>query len=133
MTPDLREAFGAETDRGILVSQVIPGAAAGQAGIKAGDIVVAVNGSNIASIRELHAVLGRLSPGDAVDIAIVRERTPKSMQVALGAMPMNPHHSGKRAHADRHHYKHHPKPEMHGRQGMTMPHGCTHHKKYRAS
>jgi S1-C subfamily serine protease len=133
MTADLREAFGAETDRGILVSQVMPDSAAGLAGIKAGDIVVAVNGTDIGSVRELHTVLGRFSPGDAVDVAVVRERAPKSLQVALGAMPMNPHRPGKQAQTDKRHYKHHPDYGMHGRQGMVMPHGCSYHKKYRAS
>src|SRR3546814_6489125 len=47
MSDDLAESLGLPKNRGEFVGQVVPGEAAAKAGIKAGDVVVRVNGEDV--------------------------------------------------------------------------------------
>jgi serine protease Do len=59
MTPQLREFFGAKADEGVLVATVDADSQGSRAGLRAGDVIVAVNGRTIATpadlVRELRA------------------------------------------------------------------------------
>lgn len=91
MTADLKEAFGTQGERGVLVAQVRDDSAAGQGGLKAGDIIVELGGKDIAKVSDIHRVLAEQSPGEQVKIVIVRDRTPLDLTVELGtAAPMQP-------------------------------------------
>jgi S1-C subfamily serine protease len=85
MTNELKEAFGTEGDAGVLVSQVLSGSAAKKAGLKAGDVIVSIGGDAISAVADVHGVLGGYSPGETLDVAIVRDRQAKMMQIALGS------------------------------------------------
>ncbi len=73
ITPDLAEGLTLETDHGVIVSDVKPGGAADHAGIKADDIVVALNGKPIRTMRELEVNVFRLPPGTKVSLRVQRE------------------------------------------------------------
>ena len=99
MTNELKEAFGTEGDAGVLVSQVFSGSAAKKAGLKAGDVIVSIGGDAISAVTDVHGVLGGYSPGETLDVAIVRDRQAQVMQIALGSASravqphfMHPHH-----------------------------------------
>lgn len=83
MTGELKEAFGAQGDTGVLISQVLAGSPAKQAGLRAGDVIVAVGGRDITSARGLTDLLEGYAPGDKLDIAFVREREKRSLQIEL--------------------------------------------------
>jgi len=51
---------------------VEPGSAADQAGLRSGDVVLSVDGADVASFEELTARLGERAPGDVVRLAIAR-------------------------------------------------------------
>ncbi|MCU4185458.1 trypsin-like peptidase domain-containing protein [Acidiferrimicrobium sp. IK] len=55
---------------GVVVYAVTPGGAAAKAGIKAGDLITAVNGTTVTNTSDLTAVLASLSPGQAVKVAL---------------------------------------------------------------
>jgi S1-C subfamily serine protease len=88
MTPDLQEAFGATQGQGVLVSQVISDSAAARAGLRAGDVITAIDTASVSSVRSLHQALAAHSPGDEVNIDILRKGETMSVAVALGAHPM---------------------------------------------
>ena len=88
MTPDLQEAFGATQGQGVLVSQVIEGSAAADAGLKAGDVITAIDAATVSSVRSLHKALASHSPGDKVSVDILRQGRQQSIAVALGAHPL---------------------------------------------
>ena len=103
MTNELKEAFGTEGDAGVLVSQVLSGSAAKKAGLKAGDVIVSIGGDAIRAVTDVHGVLGGYSPGETLDVAVVRDRQAKVMQIALGSSSdvvqphvMHPHHGQQR-------------------------------------
>ena len=62
MTADIAKAFNVDAQRGAFVSEVLPKSAAEQAGIKAGDIITAINDKPITSFAELRVKVGTTPP-----------------------------------------------------------------------
>ncbi len=83
LTPDLAEAFGHKTKHGAFINQVMPGSSAEKAGLKAGDIIVAVNGKNIKSFAELRATIATTGAGHDVDVDVIRNGERKTFRVRL--------------------------------------------------
>src|SRR5512146_943822 len=63
MTPELREFFGAPPTTGVLVSSVSANGPAAKAGLKVGDVVVAINGQDVSSQRDLTKLLRQKHAG----------------------------------------------------------------------
>ena len=72
---------------GALVSDVVKGSAAAKAGIKVGDVVVAIGGEPITGQAALVATIRDLAPGDSTTVSIVRDGTPVDVSVVLGERP----------------------------------------------
>ena len=60
---------------------------AAQAGIRAGDIIVAVNGKDIKGPRELAREIANFDPGTSVDVKILRRGKEQTISVKLGELP----------------------------------------------
>lgn len=71
LTPDLAEHFG--VNEGALVSNVQPGGPADKAGIKAGDIIVEVNGKKVEDIQSLQNLIMKNPPGTKIRLKVIRE------------------------------------------------------------
>lgn len=71
LTADLAEHFG--VNEGALVSNVQPGGPADKAGIKAGDIIVEVNGKKISDVSDLQNQVMRNPPGTKLKIKVIRD------------------------------------------------------------
>jgi aminopeptidase N len=72
-----RAALGTVPDfaysgEGVRLSDVNPGSPAEKAGLRGGDVLIAVNGQAVNTLREYADVLRGLAPGDAVEIQYVR-------------------------------------------------------------
>jgi len=72
LTDQLREYFGAKN--GVLVTSVNEDSAAAKAGVKAGDVIVSVNGSTVEDPGELRQRIQRLDAGDEFTLEIVRDK-----------------------------------------------------------
>lgn len=120
MTEELKEAFGASDDRGVLISQVVRGSAARQAGLKAGDVVVAIDGQPIGSVEAVHSTLSGYSPGDSVQVSILRDRQETGIEVALGGTAMASAGRVKQPHGMHGYHGH----GHHGSKGMMPRHHC---------
>ncbi|NMS25022.1 PDZ domain-containing protein, partial [Vibrio parahaemolyticus] len=55
VTSELADALGYESSKGAFIGQVVPDSAADKAGLKAGDVIVSVNGKAINTFSELRA------------------------------------------------------------------------------
>ena len=84
LSPDIAESLGLGNTQGALVSQVIDGSAAEKAGIKAGDVVTAVNGKPVKDAAALRNSIGLLRIGDKVDISLMRDGKPRRMTATIG-------------------------------------------------
>jgi S1-C subfamily serine protease len=73
LTPATARARNLETTNGALVISVIAATPAEAAGIMAGDIIVAINGTPVQEIADLVCYLGEyVSPGDKVTLTLMR-------------------------------------------------------------
>ncbi len=68
LTPALAEAYGLDTDQGALVAQVMPGSAAAEAGIEAGDVIVEIDGVEVDDAGELRNTIGLMRIGDEIKV-----------------------------------------------------------------
>jgi serine protease Do/serine protease DegQ len=84
LTPDIAESMDLANTQGALVSQVVEGSAAEKAGIKAGDVVTAINGKQVKDAAGLRNAIGLLGIGDRVDIALLRDGKPRRVTAVIG-------------------------------------------------
>jgi membrane-associated protease RseP (regulator of RpoE activity) len=82
LTPQLGDFFGAKDGKGVLVRSVEKGSRAEQAGFRAGDVIVKVNGESISDSGDFtHAIRGR--KGNAVTVSIIRERKEQNLTLTV--------------------------------------------------
>lgn len=87
VSPELAEEFGLEASRGAVVDAVQEGTGAAAAGLRAGDIIVAVDGDALATMSDLVAEVRRRQPGEVVVLSIVRNGSELDVEVELGERP----------------------------------------------
>jgi len=85
LTPELAEAFGLEKGRGAVIAEVIDDSAAADAGLKPGDVIVAVDDNEIRNFDALRNAIGLHREGDKVKIAYLREGKKRNTKVTLGS------------------------------------------------
>ncbi len=83
--PDLAEALGLEEPKGALVASVMEGDPADRAGIREGDVIVAVNEETVESARDLTREIGRIQPGEEVVLSLRRNGELMEVKVEVGS------------------------------------------------
>jgi serine protease Do len=87
VTQELADSFGLKKPVGALVSAVESKSPAAKAGIKTGDIILAVDGRDIDNSIDLPRVIGESRPGTQVKLKIWRQGDTKDFTASLGEMP----------------------------------------------
>ncbi len=75
--------FGVASTEGVLITRVLDQGAAKEAGLMANDIIVKMDNVKIANFSDLQGFLGSKRPGDQVEVAILRDETPKILTLKL--------------------------------------------------
>jgi S1-C subfamily serine protease len=83
VTPDIAKEFGLTESSGALVQSVAQGSSAEHAGIKTGDIILSLNGTNMRNPAELRNAIGMLHVGDKVDIGLLRDGKPRKVTATI--------------------------------------------------
>jgi len=83
LNPDEAEQLKISTTNGLYVEEVVAGGGAEQAGIKQGDIITKVNGKTINEQSDLQETVGRLTPGDKINLTVLRDGNEKNFDVTL--------------------------------------------------
>lgn len=73
------------TDEGVVIDEVVPNSAAEDAGLEEGDVITAVNGTEVTTAREVAELIAELNPGDEVTIDFTRDGEDNSVEVTLGS------------------------------------------------
>lgn len=81
LTPQLAAYFGAKN--GVLVSSVVDNSPASRAGLKAGDVITAIDGRSLASRTDLLRTLRGINDDQELTIAIVRDKQESSLKARL--------------------------------------------------
>ncbi len=85
LTEELSTEFG--TEKGALVAELTPDSPAEKAGIKAGDVITKVNGTEIRDGRHLTVLVSQNAPESEVAVEYLREGKPTVAKVKLGLRP----------------------------------------------
>ena len=83
LTPDIAESLGLSKTQGALVSQVVDGSAAEKAGIKAGDVITAINGKPVKDAAALRNAIGMMRIGEKVEVTLVRDGKPRTVTAVV--------------------------------------------------
>jgi serine protease Do len=86
MDEDLAKALGMDRPHGALVEQVEPGSPADKAGIKAGDVVVAVDGHDVPRSEDLPRDIASHQPGTHVKLSVLHEKQKRDVDVVLAPL-----------------------------------------------
>ncbi|MEM0899684.1 MAG: PDZ domain-containing protein, partial [Pseudomonadota bacterium] len=87
VTDEIADSLGLSEAQGALVSDADYGAPAATSGIRAGDVIVAVNGDTLEGPRDLSRAIADFDPGTTVEIGIVRGGQTQTIDVQLGELP----------------------------------------------
>ncbi len=83
LTPELANAFGLDLHQGVVISKVIEDSAAEEAGLEAGDVVVAINGEPIKSASAMRNAVGMLRVGEKMKMEVIRDNKRKSLTAVI--------------------------------------------------
>ncbi len=87
MTEELAESFNLDHSVGTLIASVLREGPADKAGIKPGDILIAVNGKSVKNSSEMLNLVAALPPGETVTVTVIRNKQEKSIPVKVGVRP----------------------------------------------
>ncbi|MFZ1083189.1 MAG: trypsin-like peptidase domain-containing protein, partial [Candidatus Kryptoniota bacterium] len=80
-------ALGMSKPTGVLVEDVMPGTPAEKAGIKAGDVILAVDGKEVDAPNEIQTEIAEHKPGDVVAVKVFRGGNMMTKDVTLSELP----------------------------------------------
>lgn len=94
LTPEEVASRGLQSARGALVNSVVSGGPAERAGVQAGDVIIAFNGTPIADPNSLRNAVAGSAPGSEVVLTVWRNRREEQVRVRLGELNIQPRQSG---------------------------------------
>jgi serine protease Do len=81
---DIASSVGLDRPEGAIVGRVEENSPAGRAGVKSGDVVVAVNGKPVKDARELSRTIAWMEPGATATLQLWRNGAKQDVAVTLG-------------------------------------------------
>ena len=95
VTFDVASKAGLKDTRGVLVNSVLPGGPAERAGIRAGDVITALNGQPIDDPNSFRNRVASTAPGTDVKLSVVRDGQRREMSARLGELKPESGRSGR--------------------------------------
>jgi serine protease Do len=87
ITPELAKSFGLPEDQqGALIGDVVPNSPAEKAGLKRGDLIIKLNGTDVKDWQHLPGIVATLPPGKEIEIDYIRSGKVESVKVTLERM-----------------------------------------------
>ena len=83
ITDKIAEDLKLSSRNGVYISEVSPSSAADKAGIKAGDVLIAIDSTKITGTASVHETVSRYSPGDMAVLTVIRDGKEKKFDVTF--------------------------------------------------
>jgi serine protease Do len=96
LSPEIARSAGLESRRGALVSEVVPGSPAAQAGLRPGDVIIAFQQAEVQDPHALTRRVGGTPPGQAVTLDLARGGRRETVNVTLAELPDDRRRRGER-------------------------------------
>src|SRR5262249_33791188 len=87
VTAEIADNPGLQAPEGPLVADPQASGPAAKAGIMAGDVITAVNGTPVKDARDLAKQIGSMAPGSTAKLTVWRKGEEKTFSIALGELP----------------------------------------------
>lgn len=84
---EIADAFNLGNTSGVLISEVLKDSPAEKGGLKQGDIILSYNHKSIKNMNSFRNEIAFLSPGDLIDLTILRNEKEKEVSITLEASP----------------------------------------------
>jgi serine protease DegQ len=90
ITPELADSFGLARSSGAIIAGVVRNGPADRAGIRPGDILLAVQGKSVADTNEMLTLIAQLVPGGKARMTVMRKNRQSTVDVIVGKRPRTP-------------------------------------------
>ncbi|HTW34752.1 MAG TPA: Do family serine endopeptidase [Rhizomicrobium sp.] len=90
VTAEIAQTIGLQRPEGVLLKSVYPGGPAAGAGLKTGDVVVAIDGVDVEDMQALNYRIATHKAGDVVKVHVVGGGPQRDASVKLALPPENP-------------------------------------------
>ena len=87
LSPELAETFGVKASEGVIITGVLQGGPAAEAGLRPGDVIVQVAGHPVRNVSELLTAVAALKPGQPAPFVLQRGDSTVELQVSPGVRP----------------------------------------------
>lgn len=84
VSPELADAMHLKTNKGTLVTTIVPGSPAAKAGVRQQDIINKIDGRKIRNSVQLRNMLGLMRPGTKISLSVTRDHKQKSLTATIG-------------------------------------------------
>jgi serine protease DegQ len=88
ITPELAQSFGLQRDSGAIIAGVVRNGPADKAGMKPGDILVAVEGKPVRDTTEMLNLIAQLEPGGKATMRVLRKNRESDLAITVGKRPV---------------------------------------------
>ena len=86
VTAEIADSIGLKVAKGALIAQPQADSPGAKAGLKAGDVITAVDGNEVADARDLARKIGGMKPGAAAKLTVFRDGKTDMMDITLGEL-----------------------------------------------
>jgi serine protease Do len=83
---EMAKGLGLPDARGALINEVTPGSAGEKAGLRTGDVIRSIDGTQVRQSSDLPPIVGAMAPGTKVTLGILRDGKSKDVRVTLGEL-----------------------------------------------
>ncbi len=86
VTEEIADSIGLKVAKGALIAQPQADSPGAKAGLKAGDVITAVDGNEVADARDLSRKIGGMKPGVSAKLSVFRDGKTETMDITLGEL-----------------------------------------------
>jgi serine protease Do len=87
ITPPMAKSLGLQRSEGVIISKVDEGSPSERAGIKRGDVIVAVNGERVKNFESARRAIFGSKVGEVLEFEVIRDGKPRSFDVKVEEAP----------------------------------------------